>query len=114
MDRYYGEEVIVFENRQLARAGRNACLAHEQALLALQPQPITCKVLKAAFDEASGHGFLEYVLRFADPDGSPMRLEEVAVQRWSEAKIVEERFYYEGMVDEGNDAPPEPRSPDCA
>jgi hypothetical protein len=32
-----------------------------------------------------------------------MRLEEVAAQRWSDGVISEERFYYEGIVDEGSE-----------
>jgi hypothetical protein len=32
-----------------------------------------------------------------------MRLEEVAVQTWENAHIVQERFYYEGVVDEGDE-----------
>lgn len=103
MERYYGDEIVVFENRELARAGKAACLAHERDLLSRQPQPISFKMLKSALDEKSGHAFLEYVVRFAGPDGRPMRLEEVAVQRWSEGSITEERFYYEGLVDEGNE-----------
>jgi ketosteroid isomerase-like protein len=104
MERYYGDEIVVFENRELARAGKAACLAHERDLLARQPGPISFKVLKSALDEKSGCAFLEYVLRFTGPEGRPMRLEEVAVQRWSEGSISEERFYYEGIVDEGNES----------
>jgi ketosteroid isomerase-like protein len=103
MERYYGTEVVVFENRELARAGKAACLAHERDLLSRQRGPISFKLLKSAFDEKSGAGFLEYVLRFAGPDGRPMRLEEVAAQRWSDGVISEERFYYEGIVDEGSE-----------
>jgi hypothetical protein len=31
----------------------------------------------------------------------------VAVQRWAGGRVVEERFYYEGMVDEGDETQPE-------
>jgi ketosteroid isomerase-like protein len=103
IERYYGDEVLVLENRRLARAGKEACLAHERELLSQQPEPVSFKVLKSALDEKSGHAFLEYVLRFVGPDGRAMRLDQVAVQRWSAGHIVEERFYYEGVVDEGEE-----------
>lgn len=32
-----------------------------------------------------------------------MRLDQVAVQTWAEGSITEERFYYLGLVDEGDE-----------
>ncbi|HYO94775.1 MAG TPA: nuclear transport factor 2 family protein [Polyangiaceae bacterium] len=109
MERFYHAEVVVFENRTLARAGRDACMEHERQQLALQPSPLSFRLLKSAVDPQSGAAFLEYVLRFQAPDGRRLRLEQVAVQRWSEGKIVEERFYYEGFVDESDE--PEAAAP---
>jgi ketosteroid isomerase-like protein len=103
MERFYSPEVNVFENRQLARAGKARCLQYEREALASQPQPPRFKLLKLAFDEASGHAFLEYVVRFQSATGRPRRLEEVAVQTWENGLITEERFYYEGVVDEGDE-----------
>lgn len=103
MERFYHPEVMVFENRRLARAGRAVCLEHERQQLSVQASPLAFRVLKSAVDEQSGAAFLEYVLRFRAPDGRQLRLEQVAVQRWSEGKIVEERFYYEGLVDESDE-----------
>ena len=48
---------------------------------------------------------MEWVIRFVGEDARPMRLDEVAVQRWAGGRIVEERFYYEGLVDEGDEEP---------
>lgn len=101
MHRYYDEEVVVFENRKLARAGRAACLTHEQQELERQPTPPTFQVASWAVQDSSGHAFIEYVIRFWGPDGNALRLEEVAVQKWHRDKITEERFYYEGVIDEG-------------
>jgi ketosteroid isomerase-like protein len=103
MERFYHPEVMVFENRTLARAGRAVCLEHERQQLSQQASPLSFRLLKSAVDEQSGVAFLEYVLRFRAPDGRQLRLEQVAVQRWSEGRIVEERFYYEGFVDESDE-----------
>lgn len=100
--RFYAEDVCVFENRELARAGRAACLAYEREQLAAQPSPPRFRVRRMAVDEAEGVAFLEYVVRFTSAEGRPMRLEEVAVQRWDGTHIAEERFYYDGFVDEGD------------
>jgi hypothetical protein len=32
-----------------------------------------------------------------------MRVEQVSVQRWHRGLIIEERLYYEGVVDEGDE-----------
>ena len=103
MERYYAPEVCVFENRQLARAGKALCLQYERDALASHPEAPRFKLLKLAINENDGCAFLEYVVRFRAVDGRPMRLEEVAVQTWENGLIVMERFYYEGVVDEGDE-----------
>lgn len=102
IERYYAEDVTVFENRALARAGRAKCMDFERAQLAAQPAPPRLKILRRAFDAHSQTGFIEYEIRFSSQAGRPMRLEEVAVQRWVGDKVDSERFYYEGFVDEGD------------
>jgi ketosteroid isomerase-like protein len=103
MERYYAPEVCVFENRQLARAGKAQCLQYERDALANQPEPPRFKLIRFAVNEATSNAFLEYVIRFKASDGRPMRLEEVAVQTWESGLIVRERFYYEGVIDEGDE-----------
>lgn len=103
MEKFYAPEINVFENRQLARAGKSRCLQYERDALANQPEQPRFKVSKLAVDEVRGHAFLEYVVRFRASDGRPQRLEEVAVQTWDGGLITEERFYYEGVVDEGDE-----------
>ena len=102
LERFYAEEVVVFENYERARAGRQACIEHERAALAEQRGAPKLVARAFAADEASGVSFVEWVIRFEGEDGRPMRLEEVAVQRWANGQIVEERFYYEGAIDEGD------------
>lgn len=104
IERFYAEDICVFENRARARAGREACLEYERRQLAGQPGPPQIRVHRRAVDPASGVAFLEYSLRFAGEEGRPMCLEEVAVQRWAGDRIVEERFYYAGLVDEGDES----------
>jgi ketosteroid isomerase-like protein len=103
MEQYYAPEVTVFENRRLARAGKQQCLQYERDALANQPDAPRFKLVTMAVNEATGHAFLEYVVRFRSAEGRPVRLEEVAVQSWESGQIVQERFYYEGVVDEGDE-----------
>lgn len=104
MERFYSEDVLMFENRDLSRAGRDACIAYEREQLALQGKRPKLRATKRAANEDSGVSFIEWVVQFRSPEtGRPIRLEEVAVQKWSEGRIIEERFYYEGVIDEGDE-----------
>ena len=103
VSRFYDDEVLIFENRTLARAGRSACLAFEEQQLRELKQGVHFKLCSFACNERTGHAFIEYVLRFTGSDGRPLRAEEVAVQTWSRGKIVQQRFYYEGLIDEGTE-----------
>ncbi len=105
MERFYAEEINVFENRELARSGKRQCLEFERSQLAKQPRPPQFKLGRRALrpsplDTEGGDVFLEYCVRFFDTEGHAMRIEEVAVQEWEQGKIVQERFYYDGVVDE--------------
>ncbi len=104
MEQFYAEDVLMFENRELARAGRDACIAYERAQLSGQPEPPRAKAIKVAANPHAGVCFVEWVIRFHSSSGRPMRLEEVAVQKWSDGTIIEERFYYDGFVDEGDES----------
>lgn len=103
IERLYAPDVCVFENHVLSRAGKQACLDFEREQLAAQKAPPTFKVHVHAVNEADGASFIEHTIRFTGPDGRPMRLEQVSVQRWHRGLIAEERFYYEGVIDEGDE-----------
>jgi ketosteroid isomerase-like protein len=103
MERFYAPDVTVFENRELRRAGKAQCLEAERAALALQPEPPRFKLSRLAVNEPDGCAFIESVVRFSADDGRPMRLEQISVQVWENGLIVEETFYYEGLIDEGDE-----------
>jgi hypothetical protein len=102
MQEFYHDEILIFENRLLARAGKRLCLDYERQQLSAQAVAPQFKIVAHAINESTGHAFIEYNVRFGDSNGRPMRLEEVTVQTWEGDKIVQERFYYEGVVDEGD------------
>lgn len=101
MEKYYAEDVVIFENREMARAGLKACVEYEGATLAKQPRPPRIICRGKGVDESLGKTFIQWEIRFVSEQGRLMLLEEVAVQKWSGERIVEERFFYEGYVDEG-------------
>ena len=58
MERFYAPEVSVFENRELARAGKAQCLQYEREALASQPDAPRFKLSTLAVNESLGHAFL--------------------------------------------------------
>ena len=103
IERFYADDAVVFENHELARAGRVKCAAYEQEAVAKQAEPPRTRAISLACDDTTGRAFVEWLIRWKTAEGTWMRLEEVAAQRWSGDRIVEERFYYEGVIDEGRD-----------
>jgi ketosteroid isomerase-like protein len=104
--RFYAEDVVVFENHERARVGREACLTFEREAIARLKEPASLRANASAVDAQAGIAFIQWVIRFLGDEQRPMRLEEVAVQRWAGGRIVEERFFYEGMIDEGDEEEP--------
>lgn len=103
IERFYAPDVCIFDNRSLIRAGRETCLLYEREQLAAQPEPPRFRFRSMAINEADGVVFFEYTLRFVGADARPMRVEQVSVQRWHLGLITEERLYYEGVIDEGDE-----------
>jgi ketosteroid isomerase-like protein len=105
LEKYYAEDVVVFENRELARSGRAQCVEFERKAVEQLETPPKMKVIAYAVNEDEGTAFIEWLVRMTPRGGEPHRLEEVSVQLWEQDKIVRERHYYEGYVDEGWESP---------
>lgn len=104
IERYYAEDAIVFENRSLARAGRASCAQWEREQVRRHAQPPVIRVRARALDPSTNTAFFELTVRWIEGNQRVMRLEEVLVQSWERGRIAQERYYYEGVVDEGDDA----------
>ena len=105
VQRFYADDAIVFENRTMARAGRDACMRWECEQRQQMRQPPVIRVRSRAKDPKTRTVFMELITRWTDSNGSSLRLETVRVQRWEAERITQERFYYEGVVDESDDEP---------
>lgn len=105
IERFYADDAIVFENRKMARAGRSNCAKWEREQLKRLAQPPTIRVRSRATDPKTLTAFFELLVRYSEGQGRNMRLEEVLVQTWERGHIVQERYYYEGVVDESDDEP---------
>jgi ketosteroid isomerase-like protein len=103
IERFYADDVIVFENRSMARAGRENCARWEREQLQRLVQPPRIQVRVRALNVEARVAFFEVVIRWTESNERMMRLEEVMLQRWEGLRIAQERFYYDGIVDESDD-----------
>jgi len=99
--RFYADDVELFENYAAPRVGKAYNLEWEQKNLASLAEPPHVIARAVTFDASGGVSMVQWEIRFVPRGGRPMRLEEVAVQRWRDGKIVSERFFYEKFVDAG-------------
>ncbi len=91
-ERFYAEDVVMRENQQDPRVGKQACRAYEEEFFGNV----------AEFHEGSFHGsategdrsFSEWIFDVTFKDGTRMRNHQVAARRWKDGKVVEEQFFY--------------------
>ncbi len=80
------------ENHGLPTVGKAANLERERAFFdAIQVHEHRARAFAVAGDFAT----IEWIVEFTAPNGQRVRLEQVAVQRWRDGRIVDERFYYD-------------------
>lgn len=95
-EKFYAEDVVMSENQQDERRGKDACREYEEAFFGNVTE----------FHEGSFHGgavqgdrsYSEWVFDVTFKDGSRMRNHQVASRRWKDGKVVFEQFFYEPNV----------------
>ena len=90
---FYADDSTMQENFGEIRRGRANHVARERATLA-RAKEVRTTLLPPVFT-AGDFVVLHWIFEFVRPDGSIMRIEELAHQRWAGNQIAEERFYYD-------------------
>lgn len=93
IERFYTEDATMQENLGEIRKGRDGLVARERAFMA-RFKEIRTTCVNPVF-VAGDFVVVHWVFEFVRANGSVMRIEELAHQRWQGEKIVEERFYYD-------------------
>ena len=91
-EKFYADDVVMQENQQEPRVGKEACRAYEVSFFGNV----------AEFHEGSFHGsategtrsFSEWVFDVTLKDGTRVRNHQIAARRWKDGQVVEERFFY--------------------
>jgi hypothetical protein len=100
-ERFYDENVIVQENRQPPRVGRELSISRQEQMNANVKEVHDFKlgaVLVDGFDEAhplDGRSVVEMHLELTTLDGYRTRIEELGMQTWKDGKIIHERYFYD-------------------
>ncbi len=91
-DRFYADDLVMQENSEPPFVGKAENRKREEAFLASVEQFHGAKVLSAAV--TGDVSFSEWELDVTFKGGPRTFLSQVAVRRWKNGKIVNERFYY--------------------
>jgi predicted SnoaL-like aldol condensation-catalyzing enzyme len=92
IERYYTEDATMQENAAPPRAGRDALVAHERAVLA-QMSDVYSKCVSSVVEGDRVAIHWNFVL--TDKSGKVRRFDEIAWQEWRGDLIFRERFFYD-------------------
>lgn len=91
-ERFYADDVVMQENSEEPRVGKDVNRKVEQEFLSSVEQFHGAKLLGSAANQDISYSEWEYDMTFKG--GKRMKMNQVAARRWSNGKVVHERFYY--------------------
>jgi len=93
LEQFYHPDASMQDNQQPPRVGLDRLIADERATMGrfatLRTDPVTDLLVDG--DKV----MIRWRFTFTPPDGPPMVMEEIALQRWVGERIAEERFFYD-------------------
>jgi hypothetical protein len=92
ISKHYAEHVAMRENVSPPTVGLAANLAREAAFFG-SLRSYTFTLVSVAID--GNTAILNWVFDYTTSDGTPYRMDEIAIQAWENGKIVHERFVYD-------------------
>lgn len=95
-DKFYSQDVVIKENEDPSRKGKEENREYQQGFINAIKQWNDAQVLSEAFNEKEGIAAIEWYLDFTLKNGKRIQRSQVAIQKWHNGKIQEERFYYTG------------------
>ncbi|MEP6565297.1 MAG: nuclear transport factor 2 family protein [Mesorhizobium sp.] len=90
---FYHDDATMQENLGVPRRGKETLMAREQSVLDRIEKMHTHPVRTFLVD--GDHVAIRWTFDRTDRDGTVRRLEELALQRWSGDRIIEEQFFYD-------------------
>lgn len=93
MELFYADHVIMQENEDEPRKGKEICLEHERKNLK-RVKSLESKLLRQAIDTENQNVFTEWHYIVTTNGNKQLKLTEVSIQQWENEMIVHEKFYY--------------------
>jgi hypothetical protein len=98
-EEFYDENVVVQENLQPQRVGRNLSIERQKLMNANIKEIHQFKIGAVLID--GDRSMVEMHLDATTLDGYHFHLEEVGLQTWMDGKIIQERYFYDPASFEG-------------
>jgi len=93
LEQFYHPHASMRDNQQEPRLGLERLIADETATMArfavMKTDPVTDLLVDG--DKVT----IRWKFTFTPAEGSPMVMEEIALQRWEGDRVAEERFFYD-------------------
>jgi ketosteroid isomerase-like protein len=91
-EKYYADDVVMQENSEEPRAGKEANRKAEEEFFASLQEFHEGKALASAVNGDTS--FSEWFMDVTFKNGYRMKMAQVAVRKWKEGKVIHERFFY--------------------
>ncbi len=91
-EKFYAEEVVMQDNDLPARVGKEVNRQYEEAFVNGLTEFRGAKVVNTTISD--GLAVTEWWMDYTHKDYGERNYTQLAVQRWKNGKIVEEKFYY--------------------
>ncbi|MBN9504286.1 MAG: hypothetical protein BGO01_03875 [Armatimonadetes bacterium 55-13] len=96
---YYHDDVVMQENGSAPTVGKDANRTREEQFVGFVKELHQNQATKVIVD--GEHSAIHWELEFTGADDKRYRYNQIAVQKWSDGKVVHEQFFYnpgEGQV----------------
>ena len=91
-EKFYSDDVVMQENSEEPRKGKAANREYEQQFFASLAEWHDGKIVNSAVNGDTS--FSEWYMDVSFKNGARYKMEQVAVRKWKDGKIVHERFFY--------------------
>lgn len=93
MELFYAHNVLMQENEENGRVGKQTCLENEKRNLQTVKKVVS-KLFNQAIDNKHNVVLSKWEIVFTTKNGKSIGLREVSVQHWDSSKIIEDKFRY--------------------
>ncbi len=91
-EKYYAEDVVMQENEDAPRVGKDANRGYEEAFVNGVVEVHDAKTLGIAVGD--NYSTIESFMDVTHKDWGRIARTQVAVQHWKDGKVISEKFYY--------------------